>query len=84
MAANQKRRLSIDFPTEGAMLDFFVEAVQPWTEDQCGRRVSIFQRDALDSKAITPKYEYIVKAPFDRPYGEFKVISARTMEKKAE
>jgi hypothetical protein len=74
----ERRRLSIDFPTEEAMATFFADSIEPWAKAILGREVSIFKRDALDSKSITPKYEYIVKARSgpegDRPYGEYRVV----------
>ena len=64
--ANSKRRLSIDFPSEDAMRSFFFEVVEPYAYET-GRDVAIYKRDTLDSKAIAPRFEYIVKAEGDRP-----------------
>jgi hypothetical protein len=69
---NPARRLSIDFPSEAAMIRFYESVIQPYFLES-GIKVSIFSRDRLDDRQITNSQEFIVKKEGARPYGEMVV-----------
>jgi len=80
---NPARRLSIDFPSEAAMIRFYESVIQPYFLEY-GIKVSIFSRDRLDDRKITNSQEFIVKKAGDRSYGEMVVENITKLMAKEE